>query len=488
MSKSKSIFRKFSKNFWVANSMELFERWAWYGMYNALALYLTNSKGDGGLEFTTGEMGIIVGTGSMLLYFLPTITGSLSDKFGFKKTLIVSFFMYITGFLMMAYFESFAAVFLSYIYVAIGGALFKPIIAATVAKTTTKETSSVGFGIFYMMVNIGGWIGPLIAGIVKAISWNYVFAISMGVIGINYIIVFALYKEPDKEKNTFSVKENIITAFKNLKVPLSNYKYLIFLIIMIGFWTVFNQLYYTFTIYLEQWCDTNTIYNGIHSILPGLARLIGTESGSIDAVTMTSFDAFYIVLFQILVSYFVMRFKPLNAMIGGIIVLSIGVGIMFATQNGWYLLLGMLIFSLGEMSSSPKFTEYVGRIAPSDKVALYIGTSYLPLAAAHQLSGVLAGQVYGKMSDKLVLLKTEVAKRSLEIPEISKSFSQENYYEKAGELMGLDQGQLTQFLYETYNPSRVWVIYTCIGLGTALALLLYDKFILKSKNDVKAKG
>ncbi len=481
MSSFSKVIKKFPKVFWIANIMELFERWAWYGFYNALALYLTLSKDTGALGFSQAQMGLIIGTGSMLLYFLPVITGAIADKIGFRKILMLSFFMYITGYFMMAYFESFYAVFASYLYIAVGGALFKPIIAGTVAKVTDEETSSIGFGIFYMMVNIGGWLGPLIAGVVYKVSWNYVFAMSMSAIAMNYIFVIFFFKEPIKKNGDTDLKGNIIQAFKNIGIALSDFKYLLFLIIMIGFWTAFNQLYYTFPVFLEQWSNTSSVYNGIHSFFPWLAETFGTKEGTISAISMTSFNAFFIILFQIVISTLVMKLKPLNAMIGGIFVLSIGVSLMFATQNGWFLMLGILIFAIGEMSSSPKFTEYIGRIAPSDKVALYIGTSYLPIAASHQIAGILAGSVYGKMGDKLFLLKTEILKRHLEIQEISDKFSQTDYYNKAAELMGFsNQQQLTDFLWTAYNPSRVWYVYAGIGFTTVIALILYDKFILKS--------
>ena len=162
MAKLTQLFLKFPRAFWISNIMELFERWAWYGFYNAFALYLTLSKDTGALGFTQAQKGIIMGTGTMLLYFLPIITGALADRVGFKKMLVLSFTMYIGGYFMVGYFDTFELVFASYIFLAVAGALFKPVISGMIAKTTDNETASVGFGIFYMMVNIGGFIGPFI--------------------------------------------------------------------------------------------------------------------------------------------------------------------------------------------------------------------------------------------------------------------------------------------------------------------------------------
>ena len=67
MSSFKTVIKGFPKVFWVSNLMELFERWAWYGFYNAFALYLTLSKDTGALGFTQAEKGMIMGTGTTLL-------------------------------------------------------------------------------------------------------------------------------------------------------------------------------------------------------------------------------------------------------------------------------------------------------------------------------------------------------------------------------------------------------------------------------------
>ncbi len=471
----------FPKVFWASNFIELFERWAWYGFYNALALYLTGSRDTGALGFSAGEKGIIMGTGSMLLYFLPIITGAIADKVGYKKVLSLSFALYIITYWMVGHFQSFTMVFTSFILLAIAGALFKPIISAMISKTTNPSNSSIGFGIFYMMINIGGFIGPFIAGVLYKLDWNYVFLMSMIIIGVNYPILFLFFKEPDRDKlkTGDSFSKTIGTAFKNIGITLVNFKYVLFLIIMIGFWTAFNQLYYSFPVFLDDWADTTNVFNLIESIWPWLADTIGSD-GTITAVTMVSLDAFFIIVFQILISWLVMRFKPLNAMISGIFVLGIGLFLMFSTQNGLYIVLGILIFAIGEMSSSPKFTEYVGSIAPADKKALYMGTSFLPIAAAHQLAGLLSGDIYDKISGKMYLLQLEIENRGLSIPEISESFTKNKYWDKACELTGMDSSQLTNFLWDNYQPNRIWILYSGIAIGSVIALILYDKFILKS--------
>lgn len=483
MSGIAKTIKTFPKVFWVSNTMELFERWAWYGFYMAFALYLVGSKDTGALGFSPNEKSIIMSTGTWLLYLLPLFTGAIADRIGYKKVLILSYTMYISGYWMLSTFNSFSLVLAAYIYLAVAGALFKPIISAMISKTTTSETSSIGFGIFYMMINIGGFIGPFITGAIYQKSWDWVFYISMITISINYIFVFFFFKEPGRtesgEKEPLS--QVFLLAIRNIGIALKNFKYVLFLIIMSAFWTAFNQLYFSFPVFVDDWVNTSNLYNALHSVWPWLAESIGTPEGTLTAVTIGSFDAFFIIIFQIWISGLVMRYKPLNAMMSGIFVLAIGIGMMFAFQNSFFVIVGILTFSIGEMASSPKFTEYVGSIAPPDKKALYMGTSFLPLAMGYLFAGVVSGDMYDKVAGKLYLLQQEVAKRGLEIPDVSDTFTKNDYWNKAAELMGMNSTELTNYIWINYNPSKIWMLYAGIAISAVIALFIYDKFILKSK-------
>lgn len=470
MSRLTAVIKKFPRVFWISNFIELFERWAWYGFYNAFALYLTLSKDTGALGFTQVQKGAIIGTGSMLLYFLPLITGAISDRIGFKKVLILSFTAYIAGYFMVGHFESYGLVFAAYLFLATAGALFKPIISGMIAKTTDDETSSVGFGIFYMMVNIGGFIGPFIAGFLYKISWDYVFLMSGITIAVNYIFVFFFFKEPGREPSGKTFLQNVGIAFKNIFSTLSDWKYLVFLLIMSVFWTAFNQLYYSFPVFMDHWVD-----------LDKLSLLFGLAPGTITAVTVLSMDAFFIIVLQMYISSISMKFKPLHSIMTGIMILGGGLFLMFITRDPYIVLIGVLIFAIGEMASSPKYTEYVGRIAPPDKKALYMGTSFLPIALGHFAAGWISGKPYEIIADKVYLLQKAVAEKGFDIPAISDTFTQNQYFERAQQLFNMDNKQLTEYLWNTYHPATVWVMFTGLAVFASVLIYLYDKFILPKK-------
>jgi len=458
--------------------MELFERWAWYGMFAVLALYLTNSTDTGALGFTQIQKGYLIGTVVGLLYFLPTITGAIADKYGYKKILILSYIILAIGYFLMGQVNSYAGMWFVFLFVAVGAGLFKPVISATIAKTTTPSTSSIGFGIFYMIVNIGAFIGPIVASKFREVNWEYVFDMSAVVILVNLVLVIIFYKEPLIEKKKESLLKSIVTIFRNLSSVLKDTRFFIFLIIIVGFWTMYNQLFYTLPVFIDQWMDTSVIFNFLDSFSPGVAKAIGTPEGTIAPEMLINIDALYIVLFQVAVSALVMKYKPLGTMISGILISSIGVGLWFISSNPFYLFITLLVFALGEMMSSPKILEYIGRIAPKDKVAMYMGAYYLPMAGGNFFAGILSGDVYGNMSDKITLLQREVATRGLSIPEISVQFTKTDYVNRACELMGMDQQGLTRFLWDNYQPYDIWMVFTGIGIGTVVLLWLYDRFLL----------
>jgi len=463
--------KKFPRLFWISNLIELFERWGWYAFYNGFfAIYLTSSPEAGALGFSNVEKGTIMGTGSMILYFLPVITGAIADRVGYKKVLILSFLTYILSFFMLSRFETFGSIFASFILLAVAGALFKPIISGTVARVTNRETASLGFGIFYMVVNIGGFIGPFVASLIYKHNWDMVFYMSMAAMALNLLLVLTVYTEPAVTETGNTFLQNIAIAFKNIGVTLTDWKYVLFLLIIGVFWTAYNQLYYSFPVFLETWVN-----------LDKMSVALGLDPGTITTVTISSLASFFIILFQLVVSSVTARVRPLNSIMSGIFILAFGLGMMFANLNPWIIVLGVLIFGIGEMASSPKVQEYLGGIAPPDRKALYMGTAFLPIALGHIGAGWISGKPYEIMADKIFLLKKAVAAKGFDIPDISATFTQTDYVNRAQELFGMDAAQLTRFLWDTYNPSKVWMLFAAIAISASVMLFLYDRLILRGR-------
>ncbi len=163
-------------------------------------------------------------------------------------------------------------------------------------------------------------------------------------------------------------------------------------------------------------------------------------------------------------------------MISGIIIASIGMALTLFTQNVLFILMAMFIFSIGEMSASPKITEYIGKIASEDKKALYMGYSFLPLFIGNIGAGFISGNVYQKMSDKFEFTKDFAIKNGFSInPELSHN----QLFKSIAQQANLSENELPNTLWQNYNPSQIWIVILTIGLFSAISLIIYNWWISK---------
>ena len=479
MSKISGIFKKFPRTFWVANTLELFERWAYYGMFTVISVYLTNPVSMGGLGFTQEQRGIMQAIATGMLYLLPILGGAVADRFGYRKVLIGAFGTLAAGYFAMGQFNSYSGVFLAFLMVALGGAFFKPIIVATVSKTTTKETDTLGFGIFYMIVNIGGFIGPFVASKLRDISWSYVFIMSAAVIIFN-LILMQFYKEPERENNI--IKETLGKSLKklisNTVTVLKDIKFVLFLVIITGMWLMYMQLFFTLPIYITEWFDTRDLYNS-STIIASIFGTIVNGTGIIRPEMILNVPAFTIILFQVFVSNRLKNTQPISSMIVGIAVIAIGYSLFIVTTLGAYLVLGIVIIAFGEMASSPRIQEYISRIAPKDKVALYMGYSFLPVAGGNVFGGLLSGSLYGKLSDKYAFLRDYVSINNIEVSDNIDSMDGAILLSETAACLNISTGNLTEILYDVYNPGTIWLVFASIGIITSVLLFIYNRIIIQ---------
>jgi dipeptide/tripeptide permease len=535
--------KSFPKPFWVASAMELFERWAWYGLFAVFALYLTGSTDKGGLGFSHIEKGEIMSYITGILYLLPIITGAIADKIGYKKSLIIAYILLGSGYYFMGEVASYWGMFFAFLWTAVGAAMFKPVASAIVTKSTDARNSSFGFGVFYMMVNIGGFFGPLFSAKLRdEYGWKIVFLMAASSIAVNMILVLFTFEEPDREESTESLSETINRSLKNIIEALSDMKLSLLLLIMIGFWLMFNQLFYTLPTFIEDWINTKPIGVFMDENLPSwFANFFKNKEGGINPEMIVNLDAFFIVVFQMIISTIILKWKAINAMMTGIVIAIIGIALSFYTNNVFYTVFGIFIFAIGEMTSNPKFSDYIAKISPKGKEALYMGTYFLPISAANFLTKWITGDLYEAFADKTALVKKELLSKSIEIQEIgtpltkndfvdklknmenvnfddvkdlipasdtikdwqpvidnlkefaksheikdfsiSSDFSKNDYFLHAADALKQTPEELTKSLWNTYHPGTIWYIIAGIGVITIVGLGYYDRTIGKVKKE-----
>jgi len=197
---NKTPANSFTRAFYIANTLEIFERIAWYGFFTVSSLYMSTSPSAGGLGFSDTERGILQGIIPFFVYVLPVITGAMGDRVGYRKMFLIAFALLTPSYLLLGQVHEFWPFFFVYMLVALGAAIFKPLVVGTVARSASDDNRGRAFGIFYMMVNVGGFLGPVIAGYVRAISWEHVFWLSSIAIGINLLIVLFLLEDDSPER------------------------------------------------------------------------------------------------------------------------------------------------------------------------------------------------------------------------------------------------------------------------------------------------
>lgn len=535
----KSFFQtigSMNKNFWIVSFMELMERWAWYGIYTLFGLYLVGSTDTGGLGFNHVEKGSIMSFIVGILYFLPLFFGVIADRIGYKLSLAISYVIMIAGYYLLGEVRSFFSVYFVFLLVAIGAAFFKPVASAIVARNTDETTGTLGFGIFYMMVNIGGFIGPAMSsGLRSTYGWKVIFIQAAVVITINLIVLILFYKEPKVEKPKDSIGKAIIDSIRNILKALSDIRLGVLLLLMVGFWTMFNQLFNTLPNFIEDWVDSRNISFWLNENIPFLGKWM-TQDGLVKPEWFTQIDALMIVFLQVFVSYFVTKMRHISAVIRGAVVATIGVGLTFYTNNPMYTILGTMIFAVGEMMSSPTVSSFIALITPKGKEGLYQGTYFLPVAASYFVTSYISGGLYQSWSDKLSLLQREMGSRNIDMPnvvspeqfstvgsqalnmsltdfeekfglkeeklewenirnsfleysaengidvsEVPLVFSKNEYFSLAEQKLGMEHWEMTNMLWEAYDPNKIWYVIVGIGLFSIISLSIYDRMIIRPR-------
>ena len=204
--------------FWIANSVEVLERFAYYGIYMGFGIYMA------GLGYSKSELGIVQSIFLLFSYVIPLFSGTLADKYGFKKLLIVSYIAYLPSILLLIFTKSFSGIALTMLSIGLAAGIFKPLISGTVRAVTDKTNKTLGFGIFYAMVNFGASIGPVVMGQLRAISWDYAFYTAAGCIGIMLLITIFFYKEPEREEQ----RTTLAGKLKEIWQVLSDGKFAVF--------------------------------------------------------------------------------------------------------------------------------------------------------------------------------------------------------------------------------------------------------------------
>ncbi|MFH1436799.1 MAG: MFS transporter [Pseudomonadota bacterium] len=382
--------------FWVANGIEVLERFSYYGIYMGFGIYMEH------LGFSKGELGIVQGLFLAISYTVPVISGTFADRFGFKKVLIVAYLAYLPSILLLMVTKSFSGIALTMLSIGLAAGIFKPLISGTVRAVTDTTNKTMGFGIFYAMVNVGATFGPIIAGKLRATSWNNAFiAAAVGIFFMLLITIF-FYKEPPRKIEGITLGRK----FKDIWTALSDLRFSFFLVLLgVFFWLPFWSFFNLLAMYIDKNLDTVQLYMNIQTVFgTSVANFFSAadEEGTRRILGETvSHDGYVIMIFQIFVSRYAEKFKAIPTFLFGLFVAALGfiiLGLSIYSSPAW-VFVGITLFALGEMISSPRIQEYITWIAPKEKAGLYMGANFLATGIGGALSGLYT-KVYGIFRDR----------------------------------------------------------------------------------------
>jgi dipeptide/tripeptide permease len=412
-----SAFTQFSRAFYVINGIELLERGAYYSTSAVLTLYMTR-----GLGLQPAAAGGILALLLFLLYAVPLLAAALSRKFGYKASLVVAFALLAAGYASFFLSSSVALVLVAVLLVGFGAGTFKPIAAALVGETTTEEQRNFAYILYYGAINVGAFVFPLSVGIIGSLHPNDIvflartaFVAAVSLVTINLVLsllVFRNIRDPEKHVNALASLKSLVGIFRDPK-------FLVLLVIYAGFWFMYATSLSFITQYMADYVQVPLWFN---------------------AAIQQSINPLIIILAAPVVGSFTKRIESLALMSVGIALYVLGFVVVGATTLFAPFLVGIAIFSFGELLTQPSFLSYVSKIAPQDRVAVYMSYGFLPIAVGLPLGSSIGGALY--------------------------------------QVFGTN----------AHQPRLFWAVLAAVGLVTIAALLLYNRFLEGAKKRDVAPG
>jgi len=359
-SSNPGLFRQLSslsRPFWMVNLMEMLERLAYYGVRVVIPIYIAQADEPGGLHFTQEEKGVIFMVWAVVQSLVPLVSGGFADRYGYKRTIAVSISIKVAGYLMMATQREFWPFLIGAVLLAAGTAIFKPGVQGTLVRTLNKKNSSIGWGTFYMLVNIGGFLGPPLAHFLYGVSWPTVFYGCAVIVSLNYLMLLTYKEVPaggDQHGGPLHVLWITLRNFLNLKL-------VIFITIMSGFWLMFMQLFDMLPNFIVDWVDSSGLVQTL-GIPDFMLQLHTDRAPQLSQEWMINANAGLIILLVVPLSWMVSRLRRVHSITIGITISSIGLVLAGFTTAGMICIMGILVFSVGEMLASPKMNEYLGEV------------------------------------------------------------------------------------------------------------------------------
>ncbi len=481
--------RPFGRSFFGLCSVELFERLAYVAVRSVVPLYIMQATDPGGLHLTAEAKGTIFAWWFIFQSLLPLFTGGFADRYGYRRTIALSVACIVSGYVLMAFMRDFWTLLGAVIVLAAGTAFFKPALQGAIAQLLDKANASLGWGIFYWVVNVGALLGPIVATIVlgephTAESWRNLFLVSAAISLVNLTLLLLAGNVPTHAQQWERPVDVLRRTLRDLRDP----RLFSFLIILSGFWLMMYQLWDQHPVFIRDWVDSSMIADQLQGLSTRLHDSVSEQGGGgIQPQMLVWVNSLLVVLFVIPISWLVRRMRTLRAMLIGMILTMAGLAVTGLTANGWIFVLGIAVFTAGEMLCAPKQNEYLGLIAPAGKKAQFLGYANIPVGIGGAVGAKLTGYLYGHHGEKATLALRYLAERTefgaprhwdgqIASLETTLDIDRSGAVDKLQDVLGIDASAATQLLWETYHPQyHFWIPILAIGLISIVGFAIFRR-------------
>ncbi|HEV3421578.1 MAG TPA: MFS transporter [Candidatus Acidoferrum sp.] len=372
----------FERSFWVANVSELFERLSYYAAFASLARYLHEA-----LDFPTERAADLSGLFGGLVWFLAIFGGAIADRLGFRRALAIAYLILAGSYFLLGSLGApwlaplrnavplVALVTFVLMLPALGVAMVKPSVVGTTARASNENVRSIGYSIYYTLVNIGGALGPFVASWVhRHLSVENVFRVAAASVFLMFFAVLAFFKEPERsgDAKTASLDETL----RNFVKVLGNPKFMIFLLIFSGYWIVYWQEFITLPIYIHDYVDPKA-----------------------DTERMLSTGPLVVIAFTVAFSVLTQRISAFRAVLVGTLVSMVAFAILALHSSIYAAYATLVVIAVGELIQQPRYYDYISRLAPAGQQGTYMGFAFLPLGIGSFLAGRIGGALLHRFGE-----------------------------------------------------------------------------------------
>ncbi len=374
----------FERPFWVANISELFERLSYYAVFAVLARYLHE-----GLHFDVERASSLTGMFGGWVWFLAIGGGALADRLGFRRALSIAYLILSLAYFLMGSIGSpwlaplrnrvplVALVGFVLILPALGVALVKPCVVGTTARASKENVRSVGYSIYYTLVNVGSTAGPYLASWVhKHGSVENVFRVAALSVFLMLFFVLLFFKEPRRASE--GEAPSLGQVGKNFLTVLSNPRFMLFLLIFTGYWIVFWQEFIALPLYISAYINPKA-----------------------DTELILVADPLTVIALTMVIGFLSKRMQAFHAIILGTLISSLAWILLIVHPSVWMAVVTLIVVAIGEIVQQPRYYDYISRLAPEGQQGTYMGFAFLPLGIGSFVAGKFSGWLMHHFGEEL---------------------------------------------------------------------------------------